>query len=91
MATDDRGGDLTCKVVRAGEAYQGKQALSYAPGISAETVGARGINMQVVTIPLHPGGGPPSALQRWADGSGRGPRAHRSQRAGKRRAAVRPG
>jgi uncharacterized RmlC-like cupin family protein len=51
MAADNHGGDLTCRVVRAGEAYQGKQTLTYAPGISAETVGARGINMQIVTIP----------------------------------------
>ncbi len=44
----------TCKIIRAGETFVGKQALSYSPGISAETVGARGINLQLVTIP--PGG-----------------------------------
>ena len=41
----------TCKVVHPSEALTGKQALSYVPGISTETVGARGINMQLVTIP----------------------------------------
>jgi uncharacterized RmlC-like cupin family protein len=45
---------LTCKVVRPGDAFTGKQALSYTPGISAESVGARGIHLQLVTIP--PGG-----------------------------------
>ncbi|WP_075214833.1 cupin domain-containing protein [Mongoliimonas terrestris] len=41
----------TCRVVRAGAAFVGKQALTYTPAISAETVGARGIHMQIVTIP----------------------------------------
>lgn len=40
-----------CRVVRAGQAFVGKQALSYAPAISAETVGSRHIHMQIVTIP----------------------------------------
>jgi uncharacterized RmlC-like cupin family protein len=44
----------TCHVVRAGEPIQGKQGLMYAPAISAESVGARGIHMQLLTIP--PGG-----------------------------------
>lgn len=43
-----------CRIVRAGEAFIGKQGLSYRPGISAETVGSQCINMQIVTIP--PGG-----------------------------------
>ena len=34
-----------CRVVQAGKEFIGKQALSYAPGISAETVGAKGIHM----------------------------------------------
>src|SRR5215475_16117719 len=51
MAAGTHGNDLTCRVVRAGEMYQGRQALAYAPGISAETVGASGINLQLVTIP----------------------------------------
>jgi uncharacterized RmlC-like cupin family protein len=41
----------TCRLVRAGEEFQGKQGLMYAPGISAETAGARGIHLQFVTLP----------------------------------------
>jgi uncharacterized RmlC-like cupin family protein len=40
-----------CRVVRAGESFTGKQALSYVPGISAESVGAQGIHLQLLTIP----------------------------------------
>jgi uncharacterized RmlC-like cupin family protein len=43
-----------CTVVRAGEAYTGKQNLAYFPGISAESAGARGLCMHLLTIP--PGG-----------------------------------
>jgi uncharacterized RmlC-like cupin family protein len=42
---------VTCTVVKAGAPFIGKQGLSYAPGISAETVGARGIHLQLITIP----------------------------------------
>ena len=42
---------LTCRVVRAANQFTGKQALLYAPGISAEAVGAQGIHLQIVTIP----------------------------------------
>jgi uncharacterized RmlC-like cupin family protein len=41
----------TCRVVRAATEFTGKQALVYAPGISAESVGAQGIRLQIVTIP----------------------------------------
>lgn len=41
----------TCKVVRPGEATHGKQGLPYGAGISAESVGATGICMHLVTIP----------------------------------------
>ena len=41
----------TCRLVRAGQPYQGKQGLMYAPAISAETVGAQAIHMQLLTIP----------------------------------------
>jgi uncharacterized RmlC-like cupin family protein len=37
--------------VRAGDEFVGKQGLVYAVGISAETVGARGIHVQLVRIP----------------------------------------
>ena len=45
---------VTCTVVRAGAAYRGKQELSYFPGISAESVGAVGLCLHLLTIP--PGG-----------------------------------
>ncbi|NRO98983.1 cupin domain-containing protein [Paraburkholderia sp. NMBU_R16] len=41
----------SCKVVRPGEPVPGKQALIYESGISAETVGATGIHMQLATLP----------------------------------------
>jgi uncharacterized RmlC-like cupin family protein len=44
----------TCRIVRAEKEFIGKQGLVYAPGISAESVGAQGIHLQIVTIP--PGG-----------------------------------
>lgn len=47
-------GRPVCKVLRAQEPYIGKQGLSYAPAVSAETVGASAIHMQLLTIP--PGG-----------------------------------
>lgn len=40
-----------CRVMRPGEAFTGKQALLYAPGISAESAGAQGLHLQMVTIP----------------------------------------
>ena len=42
---------VTCAVVRAGAPFTGKQGLSYAPGVSAETVGAKAIHLQIITIP----------------------------------------
>lgn len=44
----------TCRVFRAGETYAGKQGLDYRAGVSAETAGARGLCMHLLTIP--PGG-----------------------------------
>jgi uncharacterized RmlC-like cupin family protein len=41
----------TCLVVPPGHSYQGKQALFYEPGVSADTVGATGIHMQLATLP----------------------------------------
>lgn len=43
-----------CKHLRASEPFIGKQGLEYAVGISAESVGAESIHLQLVTIP--PGG-----------------------------------
>jgi uncharacterized RmlC-like cupin family protein len=43
-----------CRVVRAASTYDGKQGLTYFRGIAAETVGATGVCMHLLTIP--PGG-----------------------------------
>lgn len=43
-----------CRLLQPGESFIGKQGLQYAVAISAETVGAKAIHMQLVTIP--PGG-----------------------------------
>ena len=44
----------TCRLLRAGEQFVGKQGLTYTPAISAESAGSKGIHLQLVTIP--PGG-----------------------------------
>ena len=44
----------TCRVLRRGETYAGKQGFSYFVGLSAETVGARAICMHLLEVP--PGG-----------------------------------
>ena len=44
----------TCRIIRPGSTYDGKQGFSYFEGIAAETVGATGICMHLLTIP--PGG-----------------------------------
>lgn len=41
----------SCRLLRAKSAVVGKQGLHNEVGISAETVGATGINLQIVTIP----------------------------------------
>lgn len=45
---------VECRLLRAGDPFIGKQGLQYQVGISAESVGAKGIHLQLVTIP--PGG-----------------------------------
>ncbi|HLH49456.1 MAG TPA: cupin domain-containing protein [Roseiarcus sp.] len=40
-----------CALMRAGAPFIGKQGLTYAPALSAETVGAKGIHMQILTMP----------------------------------------
>lgn len=49
--TADQEAALRCRLLKAGEAYTGKQGLEYEVAISAETVGAKAIHMQLVTIP----------------------------------------
>ncbi len=54
VAQEDAAGEAglpACRLVRAGASFTGKQGLDYAVGISAESVGARGIHLQLVTIP----------------------------------------
>ena len=41
----------TCRVIRPNDTYDGKQGFSYFAGIAAETVGAQGICMHLLTIP----------------------------------------
>ena len=41
----------TCRVVSAAAEFMGKQGHFLAPGISAKSVGAQGINLQVAIIP----------------------------------------
>lgn len=43
-----------CRLLSPGAQFTGKQGLQYAVGISAESAGAQGIHMQLLTIP--PGG-----------------------------------
>ena len=40
-----------CRLLSPGAGFRGKQGLDYNVGISAESAGARGIHMQIVTIP----------------------------------------
>ena len=44
----------TCRIVRPGQTYDGKQGFSYFEGISAQAVGSSAICMHLLTIP--PGG-----------------------------------
>ncbi|MER9349379.1 cupin domain-containing protein [Mesorhizobium sp. M0239] len=41
----------TCHLIRPESTYEGKQGLTYFAGITAETVGASGICMHMLTIP----------------------------------------
>jgi uncharacterized RmlC-like cupin family protein len=43
-----------CRILRPGQGYHGRQGLSYAAGVSAQSVGARGLCLHTLTIP--PGG-----------------------------------
>ena len=40
-----------CVVLKAGEPFVGKQGFTYAPAISAQTAGASGLHLQMLTIP----------------------------------------
>lgn len=41
----------TCRVIRTGEAYRGRQGLDYLAGLTGATAGSRGICMTLVTLP----------------------------------------
>ena len=41
----------TCRIIRGGKTYQGKQGLSYFAGVSAESAGARGLCMHLLETP----------------------------------------
>jgi uncharacterized RmlC-like cupin family protein len=43
--------ETTCQLIRATDTYAGKQGFDYFAGISAESTGARGICMHLLTIP----------------------------------------
>ncbi|SOC41728.1 uncharacterized RmlC-like cupin family protein [Rhizobium subbaraonis] len=47
----EAGDTPTCRVIRPGGSYDGKQGLSYFEGIARETVGSTGICMHLLTIP----------------------------------------
>ncbi len=52
MSSESHAADrASCACLRAGEPFIGKQGFTYAPAVSAETVGARAIHMQLLTIP----------------------------------------
>jgi uncharacterized RmlC-like cupin family protein len=51
---ETREATTTCAILRAETSFEGKQGFSYFHGISAESVGARGLCMHLLTIP--PGG-----------------------------------
>ena len=41
----------SCRLISGGEAFDGKQGLSYFSGISAESAGSEKLCMHIVTIP----------------------------------------
>jgi uncharacterized RmlC-like cupin family protein len=47
-----------CRVIRGGAAFHGKQGLDYIGGVSAESVGARGICMHLLVLPPGASGQP---------------------------------
>ena len=45
------GRPVVCQVLRAGASFVGKQGFSNAPAVSAQSVGASAIHMQLLTMP----------------------------------------
>ena len=51
MTTDTQKPDTaTCRLVQAGPQFEGKQWLTYAVGISAESVGSKHVHLLLATI-----------------------------------------
>ncbi len=48
---DANAGRAVCARLHEGEPFVGRQGFTYAPAISAETVGAAAIHMQLLTVP----------------------------------------
>ncbi len=48
---DANAGRAVCARLRASEPFVGRQGFTYAPAISAETVGATAIHLQLLTVP----------------------------------------
>ena len=42
---------VTCKVIRSGDEYRGKQGFSYLAGLTGASAGSRAISMTIVTLP----------------------------------------
>lgn len=54
MATEDPAigtSVATCQVIRSGDAYQGKQGLTYLRGLTGDSVGSKRICMTVLVVP----------------------------------------
>jgi uncharacterized RmlC-like cupin family protein len=52
MNTDTHEPDTsTCRLVQADQQFEGRQGLTYAVGISAESVGSKRVHIQMATIP----------------------------------------
>jgi len=43
--------DNTCRLIRGGEAFRGKQGLDYFSGVSAESAGSKGLCMHLLEMP----------------------------------------
>jgi uncharacterized RmlC-like cupin family protein len=48
---DDNPRRPVCAKLRASQPFIGRQGFTYAPAVSAETVGSRAIHMQLLTVP----------------------------------------
>ena len=51
VEASDTNPELDCPVIRAGRTYAGRQGHDFVAGVSAESVGAKGLCLHLVTIP----------------------------------------